>query len=104
MERMHPPSTNSKNKLKSFCEVGYANYRLNVFAAGKRISVESLVGLGLHARCPMALKRFAAFSKKRKCARKIFIVFVTLSDLNMTPNCAVTHTSYKMHEHGSVLL
>jgi len=46
---MHPPSTNSKNRLKSFCDEGYANYRLNVFAAGKRISVEILVGLGLHA-------------------------------------------------------
>jgi len=33
-----------------------------------------------------------------KCARKIFIVFVTLSDLNKTSNRAVTHTSYKMHE------
>jgi len=31
-----------------------------------------------------------AFSKKRKCARKIFIVFVTLSDLNKTSNRAVT--------------
>jgi len=60
---MHPPSTNSKKRLKSFCEVGYANYRLNVFAAGKRISVEILVGLKLHARCPVALKRFTAFSK-----------------------------------------
>jgi len=37
--RIHPPSTNSKNKLKSFCEVSYANFRPNVFAAGKRISM-----------------------------------------------------------------
>jgi len=49
IERMHPPPTNSKNRLKSFCEVGYTNFRLNVFAAGKRISVEILVGVGLHA-------------------------------------------------------
>ena len=49
MERIHPPSTNSKNRLKSFCEVGYASFRPNVFAAGKRISVVILVGVGLHA-------------------------------------------------------
>jgi len=66
---MHPPSTNSKNRLKSFCEVGYANYRLNVFAA-KRISVETLVGLGLHARCPVPLKRIADFSKKGNVQEK----------------------------------
>jgi len=46
---MHPTPTNSKNILKSFCEVGYANFRPNVFAAGKRISMEILVGVGLHA-------------------------------------------------------
>jgi len=46
---IHPPPTNSKNRLKSFCEVDYANYRLNVSAAGKRISMEILVGVGLHA-------------------------------------------------------
>ena len=51
---------------------GYANFRPNVFAAGKRISMEILVGMGLHVRCHVALKRFGAFSKKRKCARKIF--------------------------------
>jgi len=96
---MHPPSNNSKNRLKSFCDVGYANYRLIVFAAGKRISVEILVGLGLHARCPSGIKTISSFFKNRKCARKIFIVFVTLSDLNMTTNCSVTHTSYKMHEN-----
>ena len=49
MERVHPPPTNSKYRLKSFCEVGYANFRPNVCAAGKRISVEILVGVGLHA-------------------------------------------------------
>jgi len=67
---MYPPSTNSKNRLKSFCEIGYANYRLHIFAAGKRISVEILVGLGLHARCPVALKRFAAFSKNGNVQEK----------------------------------
>jgi len=46
---MRPPPTNSENRLKSFCEVGYATFRPNVFAAGKRISVEILVGVGLHA-------------------------------------------------------
>jgi len=51
---LHPPS---------FCEVGYANFRPNVFAAGQRISTEILVGVGLHARCPVASKGFVAFSK-----------------------------------------
>ena len=46
---VHPPPANSTNKLKSFCEVGYANFRPNVFAAGKRISMEISVGLGAHA-------------------------------------------------------
>ena len=45
---VHPPPANSKNRLKSFCEVGYANFRPNVFAAGKRISMEILVGVGVH--------------------------------------------------------
>ena len=49
IERIRPPPTNSKNRLKSFCKVGYANFRPNVFAAGKRISMEILVGVGLHA-------------------------------------------------------
>jgi len=40
VERIHPPPTNSKNMLKSFCEVGYANFMPNVFAAGKRITME----------------------------------------------------------------
>jgi len=40
LHQLHP--------LKSFCEVGYANFRTNVFAAGKRISVEILVGVGMH--------------------------------------------------------
>ena len=51
IERMHPPPTNSKYRLKSFCEVGCANFRPNAFAAGKRISIEILVGVGLHAWC-----------------------------------------------------
>ena len=37
--RIHRPPTNGKNRMKSFCEVGYANFRSNVFAAGKTISV-----------------------------------------------------------------
>jgi len=62
IERIHPPPINSKNILKSFCEVGYANFRQNAFVAGKRMSMEILVGVGLHAWCPVALKRFPAFS------------------------------------------
>ena len=51
---------------------------------------------------PSSIKKICSFVNKRKCARKIFIVFVTLSDLNKTSNRAVTHT-YKMHENWSVL-
>jgi len=76
IERIHPPTTNSKNRLKFF-EVGYAIFRPSVFAAGKRMSVEILVGVGLHARCPVALTRLF---KKRKCGRKIFIVFAAFSE------------------------
>jgi len=47
---------------------------------------------------PSSIKNFSSFFKKRKCARKMFIVFVTVRDLNKTSNRAVTHTSYKMHE------
>jgi len=49
IERIHPPPTNSKYRLKPFSEVGYANFRPNVFVAGTRISMEILAGLGLHA-------------------------------------------------------
>jgi len=52
---------------------------------------------------PSNIKKISSFFKKRKCARKIIIVFVTLSDLNKTSNRAVTH-AYKMHENWSVLL
>ena len=40
------------------------------FAAGERISMEILVGLGLHSRCPVALKRFVAFSKNGNVQEK----------------------------------
>jgi len=63
VERIHPPPTNNKHRSKSFCEVGYANFMTNVFAAGKKISMEILVGVGMHAKCPVVLKRFVAFSK-----------------------------------------
>ena len=56
IERIHTPPTNSKDRLKSFCKVGFANFRPNVFAAGKRISMEILVRVGLHAWCPVAFK------------------------------------------------
>jgi len=38
---------------------------------------------------PSNIKKIFSFFKKRKCARKIFIVFVRLSDLNKTSNRAV---------------
>jgi len=47
---------------------------------------------------PSNIKKICSFFKKRKCARKIFIVFVTSSDFNKTSNRAVTHT-YKTHEN-----
>jgi len=48
---------------------------------------------------PSSIKKMWSFLKKKwKCARKIFIVFVTLGDLKKTSNRAVTHTSFKMHE------
>jgi len=70
IERIHPPPTISKNRLKSFCEVGYANFRPNVFGAGKRISMKILVGVGLHAWYPVALKRFVGFSKNANVEEK----------------------------------
>jgi len=39
---------------------------------------------------PSSIKKICSFFKKWKRARKIFIVFVTLSDLNKTSNRAVT--------------
>jgi len=47
-------------------------------------------------------KRYVAFQKTEMC-KKIFIVFVTLSDLNKTSKSAAFHT-YEMHDNGSVLL
>ena len=63
IERIHSLPTSTKNRLKSFCDVVYANFRLNIFVAGKRISVEILVGVGLHAWWPVALKNLLSFSK-----------------------------------------
>ena len=72
IERIHPPPTNSKNIFKSFCEAGYANFRPNVFAAGKRILMEILVGVELHAWCPGALKDLTIFQKTEMCNKNIY--------------------------------
>jgi len=56
--------------LKSFYEVGYANFRPNVFAAGKRILMKILVGVRLHARFPVALKRFVVFLENENVQEK----------------------------------
>ena len=96
-KRIHPPPTNSKYRVKSFCEVGYTSFRPNVFAVDKRICMEILVGGGVACMIPSSIKKICNFFKKWKCARKIFIVFVMLSDLNKTSNRAVTHT-YNMYE------
>jgi len=37
IERIRPPPTKSKNRLKTFFAVGYANFTPNDFAVGKRI-------------------------------------------------------------------
>jgi len=47
---------------------------------------------------PSSIKKLCSFFKKWKCARKIFIVLATLSDLNKISNRAVTHASFEMHE------
>jgi len=44
---------------------------------------------------PSSIEKICGIFKKGK---KVFIAFVTLSKLNKASNCAVTHTSYKMHE------
>jgi len=44
-----------------------------------------------------SIENICSFYKERKCARKIFIVFVTLSNVEKTRD--VNHTSYKMHEN-----
>ena len=46
---------------------------------------------------PSNIKKICSFFKKLECAKKIIIVFVTLSDLNKTSNCTVSHT-YKTHK------
>jgi len=46
-----------------------------------------------------SIEKIGSFYEERKCARKIFIVFVTLSNLKKTSNRVVSHTSYKMHEN-----
>jgi len=60
----------AKYQKVSFCEVGYANFRPNVFVAVKRISVEILVAVGLHEWCPVALKRFVVYSKNGSVQEK----------------------------------
>jgi len=58
--------------MKSFCEVGYANFRSTVFAADKKTSMEILVGVALHECCPISLKRFVAFSKNGNVQENIY--------------------------------
>jgi len=43
-------------------------------------------------------EKICSFYKERKCARNIFIVYATFSNLKKTSNRAANHTSYKMHE------
>ena len=55
------------------------------------------------AACTMAssIKKIRSFFKKRKYPRKIFILFVTLSDLNKTSNRAVTRGESKPERPGT---
>jgi len=48
---------------------------------------------------PSSTKKICNFFKKTEMCKKIFTVFVSLSDLNKSSNRAVTHTYYKMHEN-----
>jgi len=45
---------------------------------------------------PSSIIKICSFFKKRKYARKIFIVYVTLSDLNKTSNRAVTSSGHRL--------
>ena len=71
--RGNPPGSHSRHPVvprnPGWKTLGYANFRPNVFAAGKRISMKIWVEVRLHAWFPVALKIFVAFSKKWKCAR-----------------------------------
>ena len=64
------PTRGDWKDTSSTHQVDYANFRPNVFAAGERISMEILVGVGLHAWCPVALKTFAAFAKNGNVQQK----------------------------------
>jgi len=61
---MRSPPTNNENRLKSFCKVGYANFRPNVIAAGKWIIINGDFGRG-GAACmiPSSNKKICSFSK-----------------------------------------
>jgi len=98
VERIRPPPINSKNRLKSFCKVDYANFRPNIFAAGKRIITGDFGRGGAACMMPSSIKKICSFFIQRIYARIICIVFVTLSNLNKTSNRAVAHT-YEMHEN-----
>ena len=82
---LHPPIV--KIALKSFCEVGYANFRPNVFGAGKRISIELVVGVELHAWYPVALKTFVAFRKNGNVQEKYCLCNVNQLEQNIKSCC-----------------
>jgi len=65
-ERTHPPPTNSEYRVKSFCEVGYANFMPNVFGAGKRISTEIWVRWGCMHDAQQHWKDLWHFQKREK--------------------------------------
>ena len=58
---VHPPKT-----------LGYANFRPNVFAAGKRISMEILVGGGACMMSSSIKKIWSFFKKTEMCKKNIY--------------------------------
>jgi len=51
IERIHPPPTNRKNRLKSFCEVGYANFKPNVLKNIYRLCNVKRLEKDIKSRC-----------------------------------------------------
>jgi len=56
--------------LKSFCEVGFANFRPNVFATGKRIINEDYGRGGAACMMPSNIKKICSFYQKTEMCKK----------------------------------
>ena len=91
IERKHPQHINSKIRLKSFGEVDYANFRPNVFCRWWEDINGDFGRVGAAFTMPSSIKKICSFFKKRKCARKIFIVFVKRAS-----NCCRIHRIFRV--------